>query len=587
MGTRHAVKNISIRCNRAAPQCEKCKAIGAECEYLPRKSRAKKQGNNNAENGLLLDILDRLKRLEKHCGLEKGRESDENGRRLVSSDTVGFVPSDESSLVSGILCHIKNPKGKAMLLSSVFNPLRATKWWFFNNERCMRAITAAMAEIEYVQTAPVNEPPASPEMSKDMAKHLVQEFYTRFQFEGHKIPLEKGFLLSIPDLLENPHVQIDYPCQIIYHTVRIRGIVLDTSSYEDSVGLLRHLHQACLALTDRWLDRIQNTPADMEAAFSMVSMALEACDSDLAWKIFGHACTIARSLGYFSVDTDPADPTEAAPANEPATSETEVEKNRKRFTFWHLIRTDHLFRLSYGKPTLIPAGSWKVNFPDPTISGVDDESSRFIQIHFLASMRLALVVMKYLDWIDSGPDPDPILHDATVDGFLEEVQSIMSDWDTDKLLLMAKTGIDKRYYADMISGSYKILIVLHQSKKYHQERCHLPQHTVDISRKSIQMFRSLLGPLLNTYWGISAILHHQLIPFFIICLDIIGNPGSGDIETDLASVTWISDYVEKVAQERAELRPVMMVFTAMASACHHVNKERLASSMAGSPLTSS
>jgi hypothetical protein len=78
----------------------------------------------------------------------------------------------------------------------------------------------------------------------------------------------------------------------------------------------------------------------------------------------------------------------------------------------------------------MPAGSWKVNFPDPTINGVDDESSRFIQIHFIASMRLALVVMKYLDWTDAGSDPDPVLHDITIDSFLEEVQSVIADWDT-------------------------------------------------------------------------------------------------------------------------------------------------------------
>jgi hypothetical protein len=160
-------------------------------------------------------------------------------------------------------------------------------------------------------------------------------------------------------------------------------------------------------------------------------MALEACDSEVAWKMLGHACAIAKALGYFSVDGNPEE-TEGQPssAQESTIKETEVEKNRKRFEFWHLIRTDCLFRLSFGKPTLMPAGSWKVNFPDPSINGVDDEGSRFIQIHFLASMRLALVVMKYLDWIDSGPVPDLLLYDATIDSFLEEVQSIMSDWDT-------------------------------------------------------------------------------------------------------------------------------------------------------------
>ncbi|CAL5866563.1 uncharacterized protein PFLUO_LOCUS772 [Penicillium psychrofluorescens] len=162
-------------------------------------------------------------------------------------------------------------------------------------------------------------------------------------------------------------------------------------------------------------------------------MALEGCNSELAWKMLGHACTIAKALGYFSVDGNPEEADGQRPsslAQGSTTDETEIDKNRKRFEFWHLLRSDCLFRLSFGKPTLIPAGSWKVNFPDPTINGVDDESSRFIQIHFLASMRLTLVVMKYLDWIDAGPDPDPVLRDATVDSFLEEVQLIMSDWDT-------------------------------------------------------------------------------------------------------------------------------------------------------------
>jgi hypothetical protein len=256
-------------------------------------------------------------------------------------------------------------------------------------------------------------------------------------------------LLSIPDLLENPHIQLDYTSQIIYHTVRLQGIILDSSSHKDNGGLITNLYRTCFALTDSWLNHIQNTYADLFVAVLMasgainpnrdqaglttyqVSMALEACNSEVAWKMLGHACTIAKALGYFSVDGNPGE-TDGQPSLSQGSTieETETDKNRKRFEFWHLLRTDCLFRLSFGKPTLMPAGSWKVNFPDPTINGVDDESSRFIQIHFIASMRLALVMMKYLDWTDAGPDPDPVLHDITIDSFLDEVQLIISDWDT-------------------------------------------------------------------------------------------------------------------------------------------------------------
>jgi hypothetical protein len=156
---------------------------------------------------------------------------------------------------------------------------------------------------------------------------------------------------------------------------------------------------------------------------------------------------------------------------------------------------------------------------------------------------------------------------------------------------MAKTQIDTWFCVDMIFSSYKILIILHQSKKSGQEKDRLPHETVDISRKSIQAFQSLLGSSLNAYWGIryvrptsysnlclllltlhkySLILLQQFIPFFILCLDIIGNPEHEDIESDLALVCWVNDHVEKIVDERVELRPVMIIMKAMITACNQV-----------------
>jgi hypothetical protein len=155
-------------------------------------------------------------------------------------------------------------------------------------------------------------------------------------------------------------------------------------------------------------------------------MTLEGCNSELSIKIFGHACNIARALGFFSVDAPPEEPGSWLEWN--GESESEVDKNRKRFEFWHLLRVDCLFRLSFGEPSLIPGGSWKVNFPDPTITGIDNASTRFIQIHFLASMRLTLVLMKYLDLTDGESNQDTDVYDKTMDGLIAEVQLIMSDW---------------------------------------------------------------------------------------------------------------------------------------------------------------
>lgn len=158
-------------------------------------------------------------------------------------------------------------------------------------------------------------------------------------------------------------------------------------------------------------------------------MALEGCNSELSWKIFGHACSIARALGYFSIDGDPKGPDgHICPPRESFQHRNEIERNRMRFEFWHLLRTDCLFRLSFGKPALLPEGSWAVNLPDPSITGVDDASTHFIQIHFLASMRLTLVVLKYLDWVKAESNQNAATYDSWLDDLITEVETIMADW---------------------------------------------------------------------------------------------------------------------------------------------------------------
>lgn len=254
-----------------------------------------------------------------------------------------------------------------------------------------------------------------------------------------------------------------------------------------------------------------------------MSIGLEGCHVDIAWRAFSHSCSISKALGYFSVDDALDEQDDQTPISDsPPEQEIGVERNRKRFGFWHILRTDCLFRMSFGKPTLIPAGSWKVNFPDPTITGVDDESSHYIQIHFFASMRLAMVVMRYLDWIEGDPKLDPVSYDAIIESYIEEVQSILLDWDTvrvallyvpcnpsssillmsqqEGLLRMATDHTDIWLCVDVLFSSYKMLIVLYQSKKCDQGPV-LPYKSVDLARKFVQTFQSLVGSS-QTFSGI-------------------------------------------------------------------------------------
>ncbi|KAE8381905.1 hypothetical protein BDV26DRAFT_254837 [Aspergillus bertholletiae] len=595
MNAGHALQKTScgrcqsrkVRCNRVAPRCGNCEAAGAECIYSPRKSRSKKQENETSHKDLILDILHRIKRLEEHVGLENGSETEDNGDDpmsipVVDSGAAQATCLDEDpaqlvpSVIRDIVSCIEDESNRSMLLSTVFCELRKVDTRFLENDWFIRAMTSAISEVEQIQTTQSIEPHGEPIIPKELAKKIIENHYGCHQFEGFKFPLEKSFLVLIPDLIEIPHVQLDYTSQIIYYSVLLRGIVLDPEPYPGRGSIIRHLYLKCVALSDEWIENIQDTPVDLLAASFMMSTALEGCNVDLAWKAFRHACRISKALGYFSVDEKPSqgDNQLSTPCGAPL-HEDEVERNRKRFGFWHTLRTDCLFRMSFGKPNLIPAGSWKVNFPDLTINGVDDESSRFIQIHFLISMRLTLIVMRYLDWIDGGPDPDPVSHDAIIDIYIDEVQSILSSWDTGGLLQTALSHFDIWLCVDVLFSSYKMLIVLYQSKKCDKGHT-LPYQAVDLARKSVKLFQSLLGSSSHAFWGISLILTHQFIPFFVLCLDLIGNPGHEKSEEDLVSVTWVCDYAKMVADGRVELEPVIIIMNAMVAACQPVKMGHLA-----------
>lgn len=65
------------------------------------------------------------------------------------------------------------------------------------------------------------------------------------------------------------------------------------------------------------------------------------------------------------------------------------------------------------------------------------------------------------------------------------------------------------------------------------------------------------------------------MPFFILCLDILGNPDHECLDEDLSLVSWLSEYVAVVVEERVELRPILIIIRAMVTACEQTRMDRL------------
>jgi len=58
---------------------------------------------------------------------------------------------------------------------------------------------------------------------------------------------------------------------------------------------------------------------------------------------------------------------------------------------------------------------------------------------------------------------------------------------------MTTNHVDMWFCMDVLFSSYQMLIIFYQSKKCNQGSDGLPHHTVEIARKSLQTFQSLLA----------------------------------------------------------------------------------------------
>ena len=141
--------------------------------------------NAPPDKRLLLEIIDRLKRLEEQVGLENTPETEDNGDDSMSISSVGSeapraISLDKDpaqvvpSVIRDIVSRINDEGTRSMLLSSVFCHLRQVDSCHFENDRCITAMTSAILEIEQTQSTQSTEPLEDPVIPKDLAKKIIE-----------------------------------------------------------------------------------------------------------------------------------------------------------------------------------------------------------------------------------------------------------------------------------------------------------------------------------------------------------------------------------------------------------------------------
>jgi len=91
-----------------------------------------------------------------------------------------------------------------------------------------------------------------------------------------------------------------------------------------------------------WLDTTIYTDMDGHTAALTAWTAINNHDYQLSWKFHCKSCHYIKSKNIDQLDTVPA-----------KSLEDEQKREGSRFLYWHILSTDMLFRLFYGKPTVV------------------------------------------------------------------------------------------------------------------------------------------------------------------------------------------------------------------------------------------
>ncbi|EAT85836.2 hypothetical protein SNOG_07185 [Parastagonospora nodorum SN15] len=151
--------------------------------------------------------------------------------------------------------------------------------------------------------------------------------------------IDLELLRVLPDIINSPYINIEPGMYVMYYNAlyfglnQIRGL-----GDAQAQGMYLKILEAVPA----WLESNIVTEMDGHTAALTAWTATSNHDYQLSWKFHCKSCHYVKTRKIDQVDLVPA-----------KTFEEEDKKEGARYLYWHVLSTDMLFRLFYGKPTVV------------------------------------------------------------------------------------------------------------------------------------------------------------------------------------------------------------------------------------------
>lgn len=284
--------------------------------------------------------------------------------------------------------------------------------------QAISAIDGALSSLGDEQDA-VSSEDISTIMTKDEARDAVKCALELMRGEFFTSLLELDFMMSLTDIIDSPHVQVEDAARLVYYNLVFHGAVVGERQLRVTA---RALYLQCLQAVPAWQDSATGTLMDLVAASIMTWTCIMSFDYKLAWRFHSQSCRFAKQMGLHHLDVLSAKGTKAA----------DVQR-KQRIGFWQLVLADIFFRLCYDKESCISsdASHKYVNVPD-VLDVVSTQPQAEQMIPHIIWGRVIFLGKEFFDHYDRvRGDPDALRgkeFQDKVDSICDEMENMILDW---------------------------------------------------------------------------------------------------------------------------------------------------------------
>ncbi|KAH7357012.1 hypothetical protein BKA65DRAFT_219360 [Rhexocercosporidium sp. MPI-PUGE-AT-0058] len=530
---KHGTANSkSIRCNRSKPICGKCESLGINCTYIPRRTGPRR---NRKLEGILQEIFQRLDRLEGLIVTGPAQPSQAIEQLNTPMPTPPLSVDHRLDFVLELVTEMSN---------DVRDKLAKIPYQKTHEEIRALSFTLPQTVCDLQEQLLVRRHSwrmTSWNVPNEKANKWVDYWFERIGMQDQILYQKREFMVSMADLLENPHVRIDFATQIVYYNLLFMGMVVHEDRDVEHGFYGRQIYCQILSLIPEWEREESGTSMDFIASFFTMSITLTFSQPDLGHKMLSHACKIGRGLGLFEIDKP-----DESQIHETQEKLPETEKDGMRTAFWFLLRFDCIFRLAYKKPALIRQGCWTVKIPNvDTVNDTGSDPGRFI-----LCVKTTLVIMRFLELFDHEVPPDI---GPRVCSLVDDIISVAETWKLEKDTMIASDVVDRYLYLDHLFGFYSSIILL---CTYRPELLQIPElneRLMKTARESSDLLIQMTKSSLESSWQTSIRSVWNSIAYLAIYRAILEAPDLAKSASDLESMLWLESMLDAWSEEYEEI----------------------------------